>query len=79
MQLRNPLSGIVQNAALIADSLTRLDQLATAYKSGATSAQEMAAALVEELSADAESIESIQICARHQRRIADDMCVLAKS
>ena len=69
----------MQNAALIADSLTRLDQLATAYKSGATSAQEMAAALVEELSADAESIESIQICARHQRRIADDMCVLAKS
>lgn len=71
-ELRNPLSGILQNSELVAGSLTRLDRLLSDYRAGTIAVNELIASLADELSGDSESIESIVICARHQRRICDD-------
>ena len=61
-----------QNSELVAGSLTRLDRLLSDYRVGTIAINELIATLAEELAGDSESIESIIICARHQRRICDD-------
>ena len=74
-ELRNPLSGIVQHVELMSESMLRVRAALDALRSGEIDAPTFLDRAEAELRGDSESVEAIQICARHQRRIADDMCV----
>ena len=76
-ELRNPLSGIVQHVELMSESLLRVRAAHEALRAGEIDAATFLDRTEAELRGDSESVEAIQICARHQRRIADDMCVSA--
>ncbi|BGP26767.1 multi-sensor hybrid histidine kinase [Rhodotorula toruloides] len=78
-ELRNPLSGVWQNAEVVAVSLEKITQWLDDLRNGGKildppTLEEMHEEMLENLDA----IESIQICASHQTRIADDILNVSK-
>ncbi|GAA5985317.1 hypothetical protein JCM10908_002618 [Rhodotorula pacifica] len=77
-ELRNPLSGMWQNAEVVSASLKSLSKwLDRSIKKGmfdSSVVDEMRQELIENI----EGVESIRVCADHQKRIADDIINVSK-
>jgi signal transduction histidine kinase len=72
-ELRNPLSGVIQAAELLALHLERIVALADRNLADGRITEAHHAAVMDQLSACEESVETIQLCSKHQRRVADDI------
>ncbi|KAK4055384.1 hypothetical protein OIO90_003222 [Microbotryomycetes sp. JL221] len=77
-ELRNPLSGVWQNAEVLAGSLENVLSVIEQLCSGKQVDPQTLESIRRELVEDAESVESILICASHQGRIADDILTVSK-
>lgn len=77
-ELRNPLSGVWQNAELLSNSLDGLTSIIDDLCAGKTVDQRVLNDARRELRENADSVESILICASHQGRIADDILNVSK-
>ncbi|KAL7343672.1 CnHHK4 protein [Rhodotorula toruloides] len=78
-ELRNPLSGVWQNAEVVAVSLEKITQwLDDLRHGGKTLDPPTLEEMHEEMLENLDAIESIQICASHQTRIADDILNVSK-
>ncbi|BGP02584.1 hypothetical protein JCM10021v2_006304 [Rhodotorula toruloides] len=78
-ELRNPLSGVWQNAEVVAVSLEKITQwLDDLRNGGKTLDPPTLEEMHEEMLENLDAIESIQICASHQTRIADDILNVSK-
>ncbi|KAK4705487.1 hypothetical protein P7C70_g716, partial [Phenoliferia sp. Uapishka_3] len=71
-ELRNPLSGVYQNAELLRESLERFQMFVEDASNGEISEEE-AASLLPEIIESCEAVDSIILCALHQGRIVDDV------
>jgi len=87
--MRNPLNAIYQSADLLSESFNNIHQelfkIRDEYLPTATSLikdPKLLAHFMEfletELSMDVESLESLTLCATHQKRIADDVLQMSK-
>ena len=70
-ELRNPLSGVWQNAEVVSGSLERILDLIEDIRSGTMPDEETLEDAQKEMQENIESVESIILCAAHQGRIAD--------
>ncbi|GAA6041500.1 hypothetical protein JCM8097_001909 [Rhodosporidiobolus ruineniae] len=77
-ELRNPLSGVWQNAEVVAASLDKYVDLLDDLRDGRVLPQEELEALYNEMQENVEAVESILLCAAHQGRIADDILNVSK-
>ena len=70
-ELRNPLSGVWQNAEVVSGSLERILDVFDDMRNGIALDPATIQDVHNEVQEDIESIESIILCAAHQGRIAD--------
>ncbi|KAM0790952.1 hypothetical protein ACM66B_004257 [Microbotryomycetes sp. NB124-2] len=77
-ELRNPLSGVWQNAQVVGDSLEKFVELLDDLVDGEVPDTETLEALHSEMLENVEAVESIILCASHQQRIADDILNVSK-
>ncbi|ORY86726.1 hypothetical protein BCR35DRAFT_302457 [Leucosporidium creatinivorum] len=77
-ELRNPLSGVWQNAQVVGDSLEKFVELLEELQEGNVPDEQTLDSLLAEMEENVESIESIILCASHQQRIADDILNVSK-
>ncbi|KAK4047297.1 hypothetical protein OIV83_005475 [Microbotryomycetes sp. JL201] len=77
-ELRNPLSGVWQNAELLASSLENVLGVIESLCAGKHVDPHTLDDVRRELIEDSDSVESILICASHQGRIADDILNVSK-
>ncbi|KAK4047296.1 hypothetical protein OIV83_005474 [Microbotryomycetes sp. JL201] len=77
-ELRNPLSGVWQNAQVIGDSLEKFVELLDDLVDGEVPDSDTLEALHGEMLENVEAVESIILCASHQQRIADDILNVSK-
>lgn len=77
-ELRNPLSGVWQNAEVVAASLEKFTEWLDELKKVPSLDQEVVKDMHDEMVENLDAIESIQICASHQTRIADDILNVSK-
>ena len=73
-ELRNPLNAIQHSAELLGESLKRF----TGRQHHTVLSAEDQARYEEELAEDKEAVETIILCSRHQKRIADDVLHISK-
>lgn len=78
-ELRNPLSGVLQNAEVIGSSLAKINDVINEMRTG----QKLPNAgildgIYREMIENSEAVESIMLCASHQGRIADDILNVSK-
>jgi hypothetical protein len=77
-ELRNPLSGVWQNAEVVAASLDKyIDFLEELQDDHQPSPSELEH-LLTEMQENVEAVDSILLCASHQQRIADDILSISK-
>ncbi|GAA5973125.1 hypothetical protein JCM11641_006280 [Rhodosporidiobolus odoratus] len=77
-ELRNPLSGVWQNAELVAASLDKYVELLENLRDGSVPSSPELEALTEEMTENVDAVDSILLCAAHQGRIADDILNVSK-
>ncbi|KAI5479085.1 hypothetical protein MNV49_004083 [Pseudohyphozyma bogoriensis] len=77
-ELRNPLSGVWQNAEVLGVSLEHVIDFIEDVKSGDVPDEETIDSLLEEMAENQEAVDSILVCARQQGRIADDILDVSK-
>ncbi|ORY86727.1 hypothetical protein BCR35DRAFT_302458 [Leucosporidium creatinivorum] len=77
-ELRNPLSGVWQNAELLATSLAHIAKLLADLEGGKEIERSTLTKAQKEMQENLDSVESILICASHQGRIADDILNVSK-
>ncbi|BGO94298.1 hypothetical protein NBRC10512_002748 [Rhodotorula toruloides] len=77
-ELRNPLSGVWQNAEVVSASLERYVELLDNLRQGQSVSHEELDDLYNEMLENIEAVESIILCASHQGRIADDILNVSK-
>ncbi|OZJ04686.1 hypothetical protein BZG36_02542 [Bifiguratus adelaidae] len=92
-ELRNPLNGIYHNADILQDSLTRMHKEVGSLRTTASNSHGMDASEEAEISGsvtkvmewlgsemvqDLEAVETINLCALHQKKIADDVLQMSK-
>ncbi|BGP19092.1 hypothetical protein JCM10213v2_007179 [Rhodosporidiobolus nylandii] len=77
-ELRNPLSGVWQNAEVVAGSLDKYVELLDDLQEGHVPPPHELEALAEEMRENVEAVDSILLCASHQGRIADDILNVSK-
>ncbi|KPV74030.1 uncharacterized protein RHOBADRAFT_54600 [Rhodotorula graminis WP1] len=77
-ELRNPLSGVWQNAEVVSTSLAKYVELIDGLRHGHAAPQRVLDALYDEMLENVEAVESIILCASHQGRIADDILNVSK-
>ncbi|GAA5891499.1 hypothetical protein JCM6882_004493 [Rhodosporidiobolus microsporus] len=77
-ELRNPLSGVWQNAEVVASSLDKYVDLLDDLRNGHAPPEEELQALFDEMQENIEAVDSILLCAAHQGRIADDILSVSK-
>ncbi|KAI5477386.1 hypothetical protein MNV49_006453 [Pseudohyphozyma bogoriensis] len=77
-ELRNPLSGVWQNAEVLGVSLEHVIDFIEDVKSGDTPDEETIDSLLEEMAENQDAVDSILVCARQQGRIADDILDVSK-
>lgn len=70
-ELRNPLSGVWQNAEVVSGSLERISDLFDDMRNGVVLDPATLEDVQKEMQENIESVESIILCAAHQGRIAD--------
>lgn len=70
-ELRNPLSGVWQNAEVVSGSLEKFLELLDGLEDGQLPEPDALAHYQEEMRDNVEAVESIMLCASHQQRIAD--------
>lgn len=70
-ELRNPLSGVWQNAEVVQTSLERITDVIDEFADGNPPDAETLEELRREMQENTEAVESIILCASHQGRIAD--------
>ena len=83
--MRNPLNAIYQSGDIVYESITKmLEEIVNFGKPDNTSGLEMTSLchllefLREELEMDIDSMKSLNLCAKHQKRIADDILQISK-
>jgi len=92
--MRNPLNGIYQNADLITDSIinvrkqisnfrnkwvTRINDLSSSTTPGlSVEFSDFIESIEEQITVDLESLDALNLCAKHQKRIADDVLQMSK-
>ncbi|GAA5867640.1 hypothetical protein JCM3774_001541 [Rhodotorula dairenensis] len=77
-ELRNPLSGVWQNAEVVAASLEKFTAWLDELKGVPSLDQDVIKEMHDEMVENLDAVESIQICASHQTRIADDILNVSK-
>ncbi|GAA5824652.1 hypothetical protein JCM11251_005289 [Rhodosporidiobolus azoricus] len=77
-ELRNPLSGVWQNAEVVAGSLEKYVDFLEQLKSGRSVSPESVEAHLQEVLEDIDAVENVMLCCEHQRRIADDILNVSK-
>ncbi|GAA6059978.1 hypothetical protein JCM10212_001327 [Sporobolomyces blumeae] len=77
-ELRNPLSGVWQNAEVIAASLEKYVELLDDLRDGEIPPREVIQELHDEMVENVDAVESILLCTAHQGRIADDILNVSK-
>ncbi|KAI8905342.1 hypothetical protein DFJ77DRAFT_435451 [Powellomyces hirtus] len=78
-EMRNPLNGIINNADLLRTSAeARASRKSLCNSQTATDDKDDAEAVQEQVDQDLEAINAIQMCARHQQVIVDDVLNLSK-
>ncbi|GAA5852766.1 hypothetical protein JCM9279_003962 [Rhodotorula babjevae] len=77
-ELRNPLSGVWQNAEVVSTSLAKYVELIDGLRQGHPAPQQVLDDLYNEMLENVEAVESIILCASHQGRIADDILNVSK-
>ncbi|GAA5825914.1 hypothetical protein JCM11251_000050 [Rhodosporidiobolus azoricus] len=77
-ELRNPLSGVWQNAEVVASSLDKYVDLLDDLREDHVPPADELQALYDEMQENIEAIDSILLCAAHQGRIADDILSVSK-
>ncbi|KAL8276844.1 hypothetical protein RQP46_010775 [Phenoliferia psychrophenolica] len=77
-ELRNPLSGVWQNAECVKASLEDTAELVTQMRAGLMPDAEALEDLAEEIKENLEGLSAILLCAAHQGKIADDILNVSK-
>ncbi|KAL8292793.1 hypothetical protein RQP46_001405 [Phenoliferia psychrophenolica] len=77
-ELRNPLSGVWQNAETVKASLEDTVEVITQMQAGTMPDAESINELAEEMKENLEGLSAILLCAAHQGRIADDILNVSK-
>ncbi|KAM0750864.1 hypothetical protein T439DRAFT_325909 [Meredithblackwellia eburnea MCA 4105] len=77
-ELRNPLSGVTQNAEIVAASLRQVASVVNDLRLGKIVEQVTLDKLAWEMNENLEGMQAILICAAHQTRIADDILNVSK-
>ncbi|GAA6054361.1 hypothetical protein JCM3770_003336 [Rhodotorula araucariae] len=77
-ELRNPLSGVWQNAEVVSASLEKYVELIDDLRKGHHVPQAALDDLYNEMLENVEAVDSIILCASHQGRIADDILNVSK-
>lgn len=93
-EMRNPLNGIYQNADLITDSIVNIRKQISNFRNKwvtrindlcSTTTPELSAefcdfieSIEEQIAVDLESLDALNLCAKHQKRIADDVLQMSK-
>ena len=77
-ELRNPLSGVWQNAEVVSGSLERISDLFDDMRNGVVLDPAILEDVQKEMQENIESVESIILCAAHQGRIADGECPIPR-
>ncbi|GAA5995875.1 uncharacterized protein JCM10292_004800 [Rhodotorula paludigena] len=77
-ELRNPLSGVWQNAEVVSASLEKYVDLLDSLRQGREVSPKLFDSLYNEMLENVEAVESIILCASHQGRIADDILNVSK-
>ncbi|GAA6013850.1 hypothetical protein JCM10207_008212 [Rhodosporidiobolus poonsookiae] len=77
-ELRNPLSGVWQNAEVVSASLDKYVDLIDDLRDGHVPPTPELEALANEMQENVDAVESIMLCASHQQRIADDILQVSK-
>ena len=83
-EMRNPLNGIYHSADIVHTSVSKLRDEIThlqtddPLKSDTTKLRQFLAAIKHELDDDVKFLEDLEICAQHQKRIADDVLHMSK-
>ncbi|GAA5906400.1 hypothetical protein JCM5296_000445, partial [Sporobolomyces johnsonii] len=77
-EMRNPLSGVWQNAEVVSASLEKYVELIDDLRDGKVVPSAMLDELHAEMLENVEAVESIMLCASHQGRIADDILNVSK-
>ncbi|GAA5867623.1 hypothetical protein JCM3774_001533 [Rhodotorula dairenensis] len=77
-ELRNPLSGVWQNAEVVSASLGKYVSLIDNLRRGRQVDEQTLQSLHDEMVENVEAVESIILCAAHQGRIADDILNVSK-
>lgn len=75
MQMRNPLSAMIQCADLIATSLTGASTIISVLSNDAQSNR--TAELKEHMDNSLDAVQTIVACAMHQKHIVDDVLTLS--
>lgn len=77
-ELRNPLSGVWQNAEVVGASLSRITEVLREIQIGHIPNSETLDDVYREMKENSEAVESIMLCASHQGRIADGLSLARK-
>ncbi|GAA6012808.1 hypothetical protein JCM10207_005367 [Rhodosporidiobolus poonsookiae] len=77
-ELRNPLSGVWQNAEVVGASLDRFLDFLEDLRAGKAAEPAVIEEMHEEMLENVDAVESIMLCASHQQRIADDILNVSK-
>ncbi|GAA5985176.1 hypothetical protein JCM10908_002555 [Rhodotorula pacifica] len=77
-ELRNPLSGVWQNAEVVAASLGKYVNMLEELRRGQQLDDQTLQSLHDEMVENVDAVESIILCASHQGRIADDILNVSK-
>lgn len=84
-EMRNPLNAIYQSGDIVYESINKmLDEIRTFGKPDESKELDMSSLihlfdfLQEELEMDIDSMKSLNLCAKHQKRIADDILQISK-
>ncbi|TKA52251.1 hypothetical protein B0A53_04674 [Rhodotorula sp. CCFEE 5036] len=77
-ELRNPLSGVWQNAEVVSASLGKYVKLLDGLRHGQQVDDQTLQSLHDEMLENVDAVESIILCASHQSRIADDILNVSK-
>jgi signal transduction histidine kinase len=83
--MRNPLNGVYQNADLVSESIQNVKKEVLTFCSSVSDSHQttetlprLLGFLKDELVTDLEALESLKLCAKHQKRIADDVLQMSK-
>ncbi|SCV70300.1 BQ2448_1694 [Microbotryum intermedium] len=77
-EMRNPLSGVWQNAQVLSGSLEQISCVIDDLCAGRTPPLAVLENVRREMQENAEAVDSIILCASHQGRIADDILNVSK-